>query len=314
VSDVLDDDLFEPVEETTYGLGEHIGRKPGRYHFPAPPGERPANGNGWMRMTNLASAFSDQEKLQDWLTWKAMMGLRTGDGVLFDEWMAERVERLEEKDQKALALQYAKKARNAAEADAGGRRGTAQHDINEHYLNTGEIVGARAQQARLRAALAEFERCGFEVIPGTAETQVWNPIAGGVMGRYDFRIMCTRTGQCGIGDWKTQMRFWTYQEVCGQMYGYDSAPWSWQGPPNDSGFWVPSEVNTLMGHPKGPLRGRRVAIVMHMPREGTECTAIEVDLEYGKRVLEQAAGNVELRSIGRSVAVARMPAAVRMDA
>jgi hypothetical protein len=32
-----------------------------------------------------------KKALQDWLEWKCLMGLRAGDGVLFDEWMSEHV-------------------------------------------------------------------------------------------------------------------------------------------------------------------------------------------------------------------------------
>ena len=91
-----DDDLFTPADpaprkETAFGLDEGGHR----YKYPPPPGvQKPKPWIGWMRMTNLVSAFSDQEKLQLWLEWKAFMGLREADGILYDEWMAERLDRL----------------------------------------------------------------------------------------------------------------------------------------------------------------------------------------------------------------------------
>jgi hypothetical protein len=305
------DDLFEPAEEILYGIGERIGKKQGRYHYPAPPGAPAATGNGWMRMTNLAGAFSDQERLQLWLTWKAFMGLRAGDGMLFDEWMSIAVERMDDDAQKALANEYAERARELAHVNMGSLKGSAQHAVNEEYLNTGTLIGTRTQRQRLQAALTALEECDLELIPGSQEQRVWHPLAGGTMGTRDARVLCRRTGGVGTLDWKTQLRFWTFQEVCAQLYGYDSAPWWWQGPPNDGGRWVPAEPSTLTGHPDGPFAGRPVALVAHMPRDGVACTIKEVDLTYGKVVLETAAMNVALRSIGRSVAADRCPGSDR---
>jgi hypothetical protein len=303
------DDLFEAAEpDPLYGLGERIGRMRGRYHFPPPPGTPDPKGKGYMRMTNLASAFSDQKRLQLWLEYKVLMGLRAQDGLLFDEWMSEHVEALSEEDQRELANQFAEMAREAAGANEAARRGTAQHKVNETYLSTGVFTGTRTQKQRLESALEALDRCGFDVLPGSQEQRVWHPLAGGTMGTRDLRVLCRRTGQVGTADWKTQLRFWTYQEACGQMYGYDSAPWWWEGPPDERGRWVRAEPSTLVGHPDGKLRGKRVAIVVHMPRDSTQTVIKEVDLEYGRAVLEVAARNTELRSIGRSVAVDRCPA------
>lgn len=302
------DDLFEPAVEILYGAPKALGR----YNYPPPPGEKyPPRMKSWMRMTNLASAFSDQKALQTWLTWKHMMGLRASDGLLFEEWMAQRVDHLAPDDQRAVANEYAERARAAVGADEGSRIGSAQHAVNEVYLNTGEMIGTRTQKARLESALEALDAADLELLPDSAEEPVWHPIAGGVMGTRDARVMCRRTGQIGTFDWKTQIRFWTYQEVSGQMYGYDSAKWRWTGPPNDDGRWVPNEPGTLLGHPDGPFAGKPVALVAHMPRDDTRTTLMEVDLTYGKAVLETAAVNVHLRSIGRSVAAARCPAGER---
>lgn len=300
-----DDDLFEPAEaEPMYGVVN------GRYRFPPPPGEK---GSSWMRMTNLVSAFSDQERLQLWLEWKAFMGLRAADGILYDEWMAERLDHLDAKAQKELANTYAEKARQMAHADAAARRGTAQHSVMDTYLSHGEVVGTRAMRRWLTKAMAALDAAGFE--PLVNEFRVWHPAAGGTMGTSDLKVMCRRTGQTAPLDWKTQARFWTWQEICGQLYGYDSARWMWIGPADDRGQWVKQEENTLLGHPDGRFAGKRVALVMHMPQnpELDDAPAMlhEVDLEYGKAVLECAANNVRLRSIGRSQAESRRPAGLR---
>jgi hypothetical protein len=180
------------------------------------------------------------------------------------------------------------------------------------YLTTGYETGTRSMRAQLASAVEALDACGLEVLD--SEFRVWHPLAGGVMGTSDVKVMCRETGQTGILDWKTQKRFYTWQNTAGQLYGYDSAPWIWRGPDTPEGYWERQAPNTLLGR-SPELEGRRVALVAHMPQvpgpDQLPVTIEEVDLEYGKDVLVVAARNVELRSIGRSVAAGRRPAARR---
>jgi hypothetical protein len=296
-----DDDLFTPAEAPP-----EYGVRAGRYRFPAPPGY---TGDSWMRMTNLASAFSDQERLQLWLEWKAMMGLRANDGLLYDEWMAEAVDHLAPEEQKKLANRYAELARGAAGADAAGRRGTARHNMMDHYFTTDVVTGTRSMRMQLASAVEALDRCGLDVVE--TEFKVWHPIAGGTMGTSDAKVLCRRTGRLGTLDWKTQARFWTWQEIAGQLYGYDSAPFAWAGPHDSRGHWVENVPNTLTGHPDGLLPGRRVALVAHMPISGAPVEIHEVSMQYGRQVLECAAENVRLRSVGRSTSEKGRPSGLR---
>jgi hypothetical protein len=310
--DFFDDAPAKPGSAGVYGLDVAAGK----YKYPPPPGIVPPKGHrGWMRMTNLAGAFSDQKALQDWLEWKEFMGLRSADGLIFDEWMAEPVEQMPEAEQKALTKKYAERARVAAHADAAARRGTARHAMMDTYLSTGYETGTRSMRAQRESAMRALDVAGFDVLD--SEFRVWHPLAGGCMGTSDVKILCRVTGQTGILDWKTQKRFYTWQNTAGQLYGYDSAPWIWAGPDTSEGAWVRQEANTLLGT-SPELRGRRVAIVAHMPQVPgpgqLPVTLEEVDLEYGRDVLTTAARNVELRSIGRSVAAGRRPAAKRPPA
>lgn len=313
------DDLFESAPAPPlYGLTSQNGDG-GRYRYPPPPDwtgtlpkPTPNNPMGlptFMRMTNLVGAFSDQERLQLWMTWQAMMGFRQQDGALWDEWMVEEPERLDPRDQSRMANLYAARARDAYGAGSAARRGTARHKMMDTYLTEGRITGTRTMRQQLDSALEALDVHGFEVV--TSEFKVWHPAAGGTMGTSDVEIMCRRTGQLGILDWKTQARFWTWQEICGQLYGYDSAPWHWAGPPDASGRWMSAPEHTLTGT-SAALAGRRVALVAHMPQApGPGQLPVElheVDLGYGHRVLDIAAENIRLRSIGRSEAVGRRPA------
>jgi hypothetical protein len=314
----LDEEFESAPARAVYGLTSE-NENGGRYRYPAPPdwtGTPPrrsaANPLGlpdWMRMTNLVGAFSDQERLQLWMTWRAMMGFRQADGVLWDEWATEDVERLDAVKQSQLANRYAERARQAHGADSAARRGTARHKMMDTWLTEARATGTRSMRQQLASALEALEAHGLEVV--RSEFKVWHEAAGGTMGTSDVEVMDTRSGELGILDWKTQAKFWTWQEICGQLYGYDSAKWRWDGPPDPSGGWVAAESHTLTGR-SPELLGKRVALVAHMPQApgpGQLPVEIwEVDLEYGHRVLDIAAENVRLRSIGRSQKVGRRPA------
>lgn len=294
-------DLFDDVEPAPVYKVEN-----GRYRFPAPPGEK-ASPNGWMRMTNLVSAFSDQRALQLWLERMTLLGLLAHDGLIFDELAAIPDDNLSTQ----LFADIAERARAMAGGDAGARKGTARHLVFGEYLDTGRIGGHRRMQLQMADLLAAMERHELEFIPGWSERVVWHPIGGGTMGRLDARVMCRRTGQVGVLDLKTQKRFWTYQEIAGQQCGYDSAGWVWEGPEGPGGQWAPNEANNLMGREGGMCEGKRVALLAHMPSDGGPVQIHEVDLEYGARVLEVAAWVVALRSRGKSVTPGRGVGGIR---
>lgn len=195
-----DDDFFDSAPaKPKYGLTEDQSY----YRYPPPPGvEVPKGWRGWKRMTNLAGAFADQRALQIWLEWKAWMGLRENDGLIFDEWMAEAVDRLSVQEQKDLVTRYAEAARAAAGGNVAARKGTARHDMLEGYLKTGRINGTRTMRVQMHSLLHALEAHELDPLPGWSERRVWHPAAGGTMGTLDMGVMCRRTGQIGILDLK----------------------------------------------------------------------------------------------------------------
>lgn len=309
------DDLFDNASSDA----EMYGVRAGRYRFPPPPGVEP-NPRGWMRTSNLAAAFSDQRALQLWLERATLCGLLANEGLIFDELSA-----IADHDLTSEVLaDIAERARTAAGADKGARKGTARHLMLEGYLHTGEINGHRRMRMQMEDLLEEMERHELDFLPGWAERVIWHPIAGGTMGRLDARVMCRRTGQIGVFDLKTQRRFWTYMEIAAQQACYDSAPWVWEGPEAANGRWVPYQMdpedwliksmgqdypavehNTLIGRPGGMCEGKRVALLAHMPSDGGKVQIHEVDLEYGARALEIASWVVAWRSRGKSVTPGR---------
>ena len=319
MSDFDDEDGFydDAPAAPAYGLGEHIGKQRGRYHFPDPPGYiRPAGAPaGFMRMTNLASAFSDQKRLQAWRERMIMLGLRTPEGeVILDEFMATDLDAMESAKAKQFLEETADRIANAAGAGHGARRGTARHLMLQTMMESGVLTGTRTMRLQWHSLQDALERHHLEPIPGFSERRVCHTVLG-TMGTLDLGVKCLVTGQIGILDLKTQRGFWSYQEIAGQQWGYDSAPWLWEGPPDSSGMWVTAPRWDLMGAPGGEFEGRRVALLAHMPQQpGPDQLPVEIHevaLDYGEDVMQQALGNVRLRSIGSSVKPGRRVGAIR---
>jgi len=293
VTDNFDD---APDRADLYGLDQEVGR----YRFPPPPGVDHPRGGTWRRTTNLVKAFSDQYKLQLWLERMTLLGLLANDGLIFDELAASGIEYFPEDVQAKALREWAEKARSAVGADKGSRKGTARHNVLEHYMFAGEVIGHRRMQVQMHELLDVMDRKGFEFIPGTQESYIWHPAAGGVVGRRDARFLCRRTGQVGTADLKTQEKFWTYQEHAGQQWIYDTAPWVWEGPLSPSGRWVPQEPGTYIGRPGGVCEGKPAALLLHMPSKptGAPVELHELDLEYGRRVVVEAERITALRTEG----------------
>jgi hypothetical protein len=284
------DDLFD---DEPYGLDPRIKR----YRFPPPPGVEPS-GKGWQRTTNLVKAFSDQYALQAWLERMTMLGLLANDGLIFDELSAVNLDAV---DVNSTMKAFAEIARSAVGADKGARKGTARHNVLEHYMFAGEVIGHRRMQVQMHELLAELDRLDFELLPGTQEDFVWHPAGKGVVGRRDVRFLCRRTGQIGTADLKTQEKFWTYQEHAGQQYIYDTAPWVWSGPLSDAGGWIRHMPGNYVGREGGVCPGRRAALLLHMPSKGGPVQVHELDLEYGAQVVAEAERITALRATGKKV-------------
>jgi hypothetical protein len=298
----------------TYGV-DLPGRPRGRYIFPDPPGYKRTKGAaaGFMRMTNLASAFSDQRRLQLWRERMILLGIREDEGLLFDELAAEALERMDPTDLRNYLERFANQCADRAGAGNGARRGTARHLMVQHALETGTLTGHRRMRLQLASLFTALERHGLEPISGWAERRVCNP-GYHVIGTLDMRVRDIATEEEGILDLKTQRSFWSYLEIAGQQFGYDSAPWVWEGPYNDTGRWVEAPKNTLTGLMPENV-GKRVALLAHMPQDpGPDQLPVEiheVSLEFGKEVLDTALENVRLRSIGAATKAGRRIGGVR---
>jgi hypothetical protein len=302
---VTDLDLFDDAPARVWGLNKARGK----YEFPHPETGKPGE---WTRATNLVGAFSDQRALQLWLERMTMLGLLAHDGVLFDELAVSGVEEMLPADQREFLEEHAKKARTMVGGDAGARKGTARHDMLEHYITTGERRGHGRMALQLESLLEALDAHELDLIPGTEETHLWHPANGGTVGRRDCLVMCRRTGGVTLLDLKTQEKFWTYQEHAGQQALYFDAPYRWHA----DGLWVRNEnrvMPELLGRPGGVDPGRPVALLAHMPSKGEALPVQihELSIGYGRQVLELAVQVTQLRSVGRSVAQGRRVGGLR---
>lgn len=312
---MTDDDLDgfydDAPSDPEYGI------RAGRYRYPDPPGYVRLEGatGGFMRMTNLASAFSDQIRLQLWRERMIMLGLRTDEGeVLYDEFMATDLSRMTPQENKDYLEQMADRIADAAGASLGARRGTARHLVLQTFHEVGVLTGTRKMRLQFNSLLDALAGHHLHPLPGWSERRVCHT-GYGVMGTLDLAVECQITRQRGILDLKTQRRFWSYQEIAGQQHGYDSARWVWTGPPTSQGGWEPAPTWNLTGAEGGEFAGRRVALLAHMPQAaGPEQLPVEIHevaLDYGAEVMKTALKNVELRSIGASVKPGRRVGARR---
>lgn len=302
----MTDDLFdEPAKQ--WGLDKALGK----YRFPHPETGKPG---AWTRATNLVGAFSDQRALQLWLERMTLLGLLSNDGVLYDELAVSGVETMEKAERDEYLKDFAGKARSVVGGDTGARKGTARHDMLEHYISTGERRGHRRMVLQLESLIEALDRHELDIIPGTEETHLWHPANGGTVGRRDCLVMCRRTGAITVLDLKTQEKFWTYQEHAGQQALYFDAPWKWNEGMN---AWVPNDTfvfyKPLLGRPGGVAPGQPVALLAHMPSKG-EALPVEIhelSIGYGRQVIEAAVVNMQLRSVGKSVAQNRRVGGLR---
>ena len=124
-------------------------------------------------------AFSDQYALQLFLERATLLGLLANDGLIFDELAASGVEYQPADVQRTVLAKYADAARSAVGADAGARKGTARHNLLEHYLFADEVIGHRRMRVQMHDLLERLDALDIELIPGTQESFVFHPIAGG---------------------------------------------------------------------------------------------------------------------------------------
>lgn len=290
----------------------HVGGN-GRYHMPLLPGESGTKAGGdWvpggvMRVTNLASAISDQEALNIWEQEQGYLGLALdaslyeelvmlvhrarADGVNFQRLdLHPEVRRVltgtwRERDESLMG-----RAKWIAGAVKARQAGINRHAAWEHFGQTGDLIGTPEIQDQTKAMDALLSRYHLEQVPGLSERVVRNTEVQ-CAGRFDGVVRDVRTGELFIADQKNKARrFWTYLEVDIQLSVYARARWMLEGV-GEQARYVPGPFHHVNQH-KG--------VVMVVPSDGAAPYLRKADLERGWSNALLARQIVDERAYGKS--------------
>lgn len=251
----------------------------GRYRLPNRDGT-PHKG-GWMRVSNLVSAYADQYALRQWEQRQMMAAIRADHGLY-----TELVEATPEEIADPLWDEaYLERCKKVAGGSAGADHGTARHDAVEG-LHRGDDTALYPSETRRMLALyaSTLARHGLVPMPEMQERRVLVEKLECV-GTMD-NVLADRSGAAPVvADLKTQRRFWTFLEISAQLacYAHGVAMWD-----PVAGAWVDMP----------PVR-QDVALVLWMPRGETTVDVFEVDIVAGWKTAQHARTVVLDRSAGK---------------
>jgi len=255
----------------------------GRYKFPYRDGSHKPR--GWMRVSNLVSAFSDQFGLRMWEIEQTLRGLKVS-GALITELMERDFESFTKDENRDWTKDFIEKAKRSAGANAGAEFGNHRHDLVEHH-HAGLPTGHAKSDARRHLSLyaSALVRNRLRALPEMQERRVLCESLE-VVGTLDNILEDLDTGDLHLADLKTQKRFWTWLEVSAQLAIYAKADAMWDAV---EGKWLDMpKVDTVR------------AMVLWMPREHPSgepmVDVYEVDIVRGWRTAELAYQVVKERS------------------
>lgn len=283
-------DPFDEDFDTPDRKPEGVLRR-GRYYLPRLDGTKQPR--GWMRVSNLVSAYSDQYALRVWEHLEVLKAVVARPDLL-DTFSTAQL--------KALALldfgerkKFVEDWLAVAKAVSGGDEGSA-FGIQRHAAVEGHHAGlpAARHDAGTRRHLALYEsaltRHGLVAQNGMQERIVHVPVLE-VCGRIDNILRDEVTGQLLIADLKTQRKFHSWLEVKAQFACYANAEAMWD---EDTGRWVDM-----------PHVSRDVALALWMPRETEDgqprVDVYEVDIRAGWKTAQRAYEVVRDRRMAKSV-------------
>lgn len=293
-TDVLDP--FATAEEAAPGTHFQDRKRlitGGRYRLPRRDGTHKPY--GWMRVTNLTSAISDQKKLQDWEVRTILEGLAAAPEIsrAVSDYLATKPD-MATQDHRDRMAGFAARAKEAGKGNEGAKWGTARHGDWEALQVAGPAVLAVPDWKRIQAVKVALAEARLEPIPGWQEQRVLCEEFE-VVGTLDNVLRDLRTGLHHIGDLKTQKTFWTYLEVEAQEALYANA----------DARWVPESDDPTVGHWEDMIPvDRGLGVVMWMPRvreDGTPEVEVKgVDLERGLATARLCLQVVRQRSAAKS--------------
>lgn len=261
----------------------------GRYRLPNRDGSHKSN--GWMRVSNLVSAYADQYALRQWEQRQIMLALRADHG-LYTELLEATADEVADPVWDETFLERCKRV---AGGSAGADHGNERHAAVEG-LHRGTDTALYPSETRRMLALygSTLARHGLTPLPGMQERRVLvealevvgtldNILEQGIVPDDPCRCIDLRNV---VADLKTQRRFWSFLEIAAQLatYAHGDAMWD-----PVAGRWVNMP----------PVR-QDIALVVWMPRGGTNVDVYEVDIVAGWETAKRAYAVVKDRSAAKN--------------
>lgn len=259
----------------------------GRYRIPNRDGT-PHKG-GWTRVTNLSSSLSDAYALRTWEIRQILMGMHARTDYM-ERLAATNVHDMEPAELRKFLDSLAKNCKEASKSDEGARRGTARHDMVEHWHGTGGELGTEQMRRQLSAYRQALTDHRLTPVPGMQEIVVIIPEMDAA-GRVDNILWDELSGQQHIADLKTQKRWWTLLEVRCQLALYAHA----------EAIYDPT-AGTFVDMP--PV-DQETGFALWMPRDSTDVQIMNIDLVKGWQTALRAREIMADRSEAGCVAALR---------
>lgn len=258
----------------------------GRYMLPWKDGSKKSR--GFMRTSNLVSAYSDQFALRLWEIGEVLQGVAV-DPALYATVLAAKLPEMSKADRRKWVEVFIEHAKEASGGNAASKHGTQRHAAVEE-LHAGLPIQHHNAGTRQGLSLyaAALKRHGLRALDGMQERIVLVE-ALEVCGRLD-NILTDGTISV-IADLKTQRRFWTWLEIKAQqsVYAHGDAMWD-----AAAGRWVDM-----------PPVSQEVAAILSMPRtepgEEPRVDIWEVDIVAGWKTAQRAYEVVKDRAMAKSV-------------
>jgi len=253
---------------------------------------------GYMRTSNLISAYSELRALMHWEEEMLILGIEARPDLLAQLSVMPRDDngRLAYRDARSIIEQ----ALQAAKADRWSIIGTAYHKALEVRLETGAIIGTPEIREGI-AALEQYMRdCLFRPEPSLAERIVVNAKVK-CAGRFDVPVWDYRNGPAVLrmADLKTKRKeFWSVLEQRAQLavYAYADGMWDderqcYVSMPNFQLDW-----GVLLHLPQGPKAEDSIAGIPALQR---------MDLVKGWETAQRAREVVDDRAESKSAPMLR---------
>lgn len=246
---------------------------------------------GYMRTSNLISAYSELRALMHWEEEMLLLGLEARPDILAQMSVLPRdVEgRLRYVDARMLVEQ----ALTAAKSDRWSIIGTAYHKALEIRLETGVLVGTAEIRDGITALEAQMRACLLRPDPTLAERIVVNAKTK-TAGRFDVPVWDYRDGPAALrmADLKTKRKeFWSVLEQRAQLANYAHSDGMW----DESLCCYVAMPPFMLDH----------GVILHVPQGGGEIGLLRMDLVKGWATAQRAREVVDDRAEAKSAPMLR---------